>query len=183
MAKSAKEKRGSDENLFSISGASEALGRTRRTITHALQGVKPDAIRSGLKLWSMRRIIDAVNSNSRAPVLTGSPTNSGLQAMFDQLTATDGEMRAISSLEGRRAFARKTLLPLLHEVDQAMRRDARANGEQAMLTDLRCDQHLRVFLVSGLGPDATGGCDWSPSECWNAYHASYDGDASEEEAA
>jgi hypothetical protein len=45
MAKSAKEKRGSDENLFSISGASEALGRTRRTITHALQGVKPDTIR------------------------------------------------------------------------------------------------------------------------------------------
>jgi hypothetical protein len=143
------------------SGASEALGRTRRTITHALQGVKPDAIRSGLKLWSMRRIIDAVNSNSRAPVLTGSPTTSGLQAMFDQLTATDGEMRAISSLEGRRAFARKTLLPLLHEVDQAMRRDGRANGEQEMLTDLRCDQHLRVFLVSGLGPDATNGCDWS----------------------
>ena len=40
MARSAK-----SENLFSISGASEALGRTRRTITDALQGVKPDAIR------------------------------------------------------------------------------------------------------------------------------------------
>jgi hypothetical protein len=47
MAKSPKEKRGSDENLFSISGASEALGRTRRTITHALLApyvwVHPDA--------------------------------------------------------------------------------------------------------------------------------------------
>jgi hypothetical protein len=182
MAKSAKEKRGSDENLFSISGASEALGRTRRTITHALQGVKPDAIRSGLKLWSLKRIIAAVNENTRAPILT-STTDSGLRAMFDQLNAADTEMRAISSLEARRAFAKKILLPLLHEVDLAMRRDGRANGELETLTDLRCDQHLRVFLVAGLGPDATGGCDWSPSECWNAYHASYDGDESEEEAA
>lgn len=177
MARSAK-----SENLFSISGASEALGRTRRTITHALQGVKPDAIRSGLKLWSLKRIIAAVNENTRAPILA-STTDSGLQAMFDQLNAADTEMRAISSLEARRAFAKKILLPLLHEVDLAMRRDGRANSELETLTDLRCDQHLRVFLVAGLGPDATGGCDWSPSECWNAYHASYDGDESEEEAA
>jgi hypothetical protein len=31
-----------------------------------------------------------------------------------------------------------------------------------------------VFLVSGLGPDATNGCDWSPSECWSAYNTGYD---------
>jgi hypothetical protein len=70
-------------------------------------------------------------------------------------------------------------LPLLHEVDQAMRRDARANGEQDMLTDLRCDQHLRVFLVAGLGPDATGGCDWTPGQCWRAYNACADGEGEE----
>jgi hypothetical protein len=86
-------------------------------------------------------------------------------------------MRALGSLTARRAFAKKTLLPLLHTVDQAMRADGRASGEPEMLTDLRCDQHLRVFLIAGLGPDATGGCDWTPGECWNAY---YDG---EDEAA
>jgi hypothetical protein len=172
----------SENHLFSISDAAEALGRTRRTIKHALQGVKPDMIKSGLKLWSMKRIIAAVNANTQAPILT-SVSNSGLQAMFDQLMTADDQMRTIGSLAGRRAFAEKTLLPLLHEVDTAMRADGRANGEERILTDLRCDQHLRVFLVAGLGPDATGGCDWSPSECWNAYHASYDGDESEEEAA
>jgi hypothetical protein len=175
MAKSApKVKRGSDENLFSISGASEALSRSRRTITRALESVKPDAIRSGLKLWSMKRIIDAVNRNTQAPILISTPVNSDLQEMFDQLMAADTKMRAIKLLESRRAFARKTLLPLLRIVDRAMRADGRANGELEMLTDLRCDEHLRIFLVSGLGPDATGGCNWTPAECWDAYNAGYE---------
>jgi hypothetical protein len=82
----------SENHLFSISGAAEALGRTRRTITHALQGTKPDAIRSGLKLWSMKRIIAAVNANTQAPILT-SVSNGGLQAMFDQLMTADDQMR------------------------------------------------------------------------------------------
>jgi hypothetical protein len=60
-----------------------------------------------------------------------------------------------------------------------MRDDGRAHGEPHMLTDLRCDQHLRVFLVSGLGPDATNGRDWSPSECWCAYNTGYDDEGDE----
>jgi hypothetical protein len=76
----------------------------------------------------MTRTIDAVKSDSSAPVLTGSSTYGGLQAIFDQLMAADAEMRAIDSLPGRRAFAKKSLLPLLHTVDQAMRADGRAHG-------------------------------------------------------
>jgi hypothetical protein len=126
----------------------------------------------------MKRIIAAVNANTQAPILT-SVSNGGLQAMFDQLMAADDQMRTIGSLAGRRAFAEKTLLPLLHEVDTAMRADGRANGEERILTDLRCDQHLRVFLVAGLGPDARGGCDWTPGQCWGAYNAGADGEGEE----
>jgi hypothetical protein len=69
ISQMAKSRRGSDENLFSISGASEALGRSRRTITRALNGVKPDAVRSGLALWRMQVIIENVNEKTQAPIL------------------------------------------------------------------------------------------------------------------
>jgi hypothetical protein len=173
-------KRGSDANLFSISGASEALNRSRRTISRALAGVKPDAKRHGLSLWKMGTIVENVNRKTQAPILSTASQNGDLQRMFSQLDEADHEMRGIESLEGRRAYARETLLPLLREVDQAMRADGRANGEPEMLTDLRCDQHLRVFLLAGLGPDASNSCNWSASEAWNAYNA---GDGEEDEAA
>jgi hypothetical protein len=175
MAKSAKGKRrGSDENLFSISGAATALNRSNRTVTRALQGVRADEIRSGLKLWAMSTIIRCINERTRAPLVNAASTNAELRELFEQIDDADAEMRAIESLAGRRAYARKTLLPLLHEVDRAMRADGKACGEDERLTSLRCDQHLRVFLVSGLGPDATNACDWSPSECWSAYNSGYD---------
>jgi hypothetical protein len=179
MAKSA---RASSENLFSVSGASEATGRSRRTVLKALANVRPDAIRSGLRLWSMKKVISAINNYTEAPLLTAGSVSGELQPLFDQLDAADAEMRRIGSLKGRRAYARETLLPLLHEVDAAMRADGRACGEQELLTQLRCDQHLRVFLVSGLGPQATGGCDWSPEQCWDAYNAGDDGEDEEEAA-
>jgi hypothetical protein len=179
MAKSARQ---SSDGLFSVSASSEILGRSRRTISHALQGVKPDAIRSGLKLWKMKRIVEAINSNTQAPILTSSAVSGELQALFDQLNEADARMRRMESLKDRRAFARQTLLPLLHEVDREMRLDGKQCGELEMLTGLRCDQHLRVFLVAGLGPDATGGCDWTHDEAWSAYNAAGD-DGEEDEAA
>jgi hypothetical protein len=171
-----KSKRASSENLFSISAASDVLGRSRRTVTKALAGVRPAAIRSGLKLWRIGDIISAINENTEAPLLTAASVSGDLQQLFDQLDDADAQMRRIDSLNGRRAFARQTLLPLLREVDAGMRADGKECGEQAMLTQLRCDQHLRVFLVSGLGPQATGGCDWTSSECWDAYNAGDDGE-------
>jgi hypothetical protein len=176
-----KSSRGSDAPLFSISGASEALSRSRRTITRALAGVKPDTVRSGLKLWTMQRIIEAVNRNTMAPILTSSAVSGDLQELFDQLNDADARMRRMDSLKDRRAFARQTLLPLLHKVDREMRDDGKACGEQDALTQLRCDQHLRVFLLSGLGPDATNGCDWTPSQAWDAYYDA--GGDGEDEAA
>jgi phage terminase Nu1 subunit (DNA packaging protein) len=72
-------KRGSDENLFSISGASDALQRSRRTITKAMKGIKPDAIRSGLSLWRMATFIEMVNTRTQAP-LTVTDARAGAKA-------------------------------------------------------------------------------------------------------
>jgi hypothetical protein len=96
-----------------------------------------------------------------------------LALMFVRLEDADAKMRRIDSLEGRRTFARERLLPLLRKVDKAMRADGRASGEPEIVTDLRCDQHLRVFLA-GLSPEATGGCDWTQSHCRDVYTEGYD---------
>jgi hypothetical protein len=61
-------KRGSDADLFSVSGASVALNRARRTVERALFNVPPAEIRSGLKVWHMRTIIEAINANTNAPI-------------------------------------------------------------------------------------------------------------------
>ena len=63
-----KSKRGSDGTLFSISGASEVLSRSRRTITRALKNIRPDEIRSGLALWDLKTIISAIDRNTAAPI-------------------------------------------------------------------------------------------------------------------
>jgi phage terminase Nu1 subunit (DNA packaging protein) len=79
-----KPKRGSDENLFSISGASDALQRSRRTITKAMKGIKPDAIRSGLSLWRMATFIEMVNTRTQAPLtVTDAPAGAKSDGRLD----------------------------------------------------------------------------------------------------
>jgi hypothetical protein len=174
--------RQSGDSLFSISAASDILRRSRRTLTRALMDVRPDKIESDLRLWRLSRIIDAVNSNSQAPILTSATVSGELQDLFARLNAADDKMRAIESLAGRRTFAKKTLLPLMCRVDHAMREDGRANGEPDMYTHLRCDAHLRLLVEAGLGPDATNGCDWAPSQAWAAYNNAAGADEDDEAA-
>jgi len=123
----AKTKRGSDENLFSVSGASDAIGRSRRTVAKALANVKPDAIRSGLKLWSMHKVIEAVNRNTEAPLITkpdGGTVLTGVAAQtaiaFEEWDKAYEAMKALPTLAARRAAAHK-MRPLYNEALELMR--------------------------------------------------------------
>jgi hypothetical protein len=58
--------------------------------------------RSGLKLWPM---VECVNRNTAAPILTAVSMNGDLQRQFAQLNVADAKMRGIKSLAGRWAFA------------------------------------------------------------------------------
>jgi hypothetical protein len=174
---------------FPLNALAEQLEVDRSTMVKAMRDVRADLVKPGNRpTWKIATAAKALaaykqrlaDAQRRKHESGGTErVNAELQEMFGQLNAADAEMRAIGSLSGRRAFAKKTLLPLLHEVDRAMRADGKACGEDERLTPLRCDQHLRVFLVSGLGPDATNGCDWSPSECWSAYNTGYDDEGDE----
>jgi len=125
MAKSA---RSSSENLFSVSAASDAIKRSRRTISKALANVKPAAIRSGLKLWRMADIIEAVNRNTEAPLITKSTESgtvlTGVAAQcaikFEEWDKAYDALKALPTLAARRATAHK-MRPLYNEALELMR--------------------------------------------------------------
>jgi hypothetical protein len=151
MSKPAQVKRGSDENLFSVNGASEALGRTRRTISRALQDVKPDASRSGLKLWSMRKIVDAVNRNTQAPLLTNSSRSEFADQLQEEFRAFDAgfaQLEAEPDLERRRALNEKLGVgKMIGGLDRLMKEHNEAMGEGDSCVSFVCD-HMVGGMIS-----------------------------------
>lgn len=165
----------------------------RSVMVKAMRNVPPDLVKPGNRpTWKIatgakaltgynkrrtaeREAREARRRETRRRNEGGGGPSYELMQMFVQLDEADAKMRAISTLKGRRAYARETLLPLLHQVQRAMSDDEGGFG-------LRSEQHLRVFLLSGLGPDAMNGCDWSHEEAWAAYNAIGD-DGEDEDAA
>ena len=164
----AKPARGSSENLFSISAASDALKRSRRTITKALASVKPAAVRSGLKLWRMADIIDAVNRNTQVPILTtarqGNEVLSGIAAeTFFAFERYDAAMKAMESLPtlAERRKAAHALEPIVREALDLMRQRDVDAGLHPEHVELKNDRVL-LLMVRGL----EGACEWTSGEAW-----------------
>jgi hypothetical protein len=166
----AKSRRGSDENLFSISGASEALGRSRRTITRALNGVKPDAVRSGLALWRMQVIIENVNEKTQAPILPTGTAGEHAQLANDAEEAFaefDAGMEALVNLKtlaARRAAAHQ-MVPLLNAVTETMEQRDLADDLHPEHASLRAQNVWRLCL-RGFQLH----CKWTGSEAWHVFN-------------
>jgi hypothetical protein len=175
MAKSAKVKRGSDENLFSISGASTALNRSRRTIAKALEGVKPDAVRSGLALWKMQRIISAIDSRTMAPITRQHRSGDGsivvlrgvaaeCEQAFERYKEAEEAMAALPTLAAKRKAAHevaelaKEALALMHDRDTEC-------GLHPEHVDLK-NQAVLLLVIRGL----ESVCEWSHSQAWACYN-------------
>jgi hypothetical protein len=174
-------KRVSDENLFSVNAAADALGRTRRTVTRAMDGVPANAVRKGVKLWRMRTIVAMINQRTQAPITTRSSNGSevlvGLAAeaeiAFQKYDAAYAALKALPTLQARRAAARK-LQPLFAEAISLMReRDKELlHPEHADLKSDKC-----AFLMCR---NVEGPCQWSLDEAWAAMYPDHGAD---EEAA
>jgi hypothetical protein len=164
----AKSKRGSSENLFSISGASEALNRSRRTITRAMANIPADKIESGLKLWTMAKIVAAVNANTQAPILTtarnGSEVLTGLAAethiAFEAYHAAEDRLTKLPTVEERRAAAPEVAALARAGLDLMRQRDTDSNLHPEHV-NLRNDT-LRLLVVRGL----ESLCEWTHVEAW-----------------
>jgi hypothetical protein len=161
-------RRGSDENLFSISGASEILSRSRRTITRALAGVPADAVQHGLKLWRMQRIVEAVNKNTQAPILTAAQHGGGVltgvaaeaHLAFERYDAAYDAMSKLVTIEERRAAAHE-VAALARESLNLMRERDIGCGLHEEHVDLRGDR-VRLLMVRGL-EDC---CGWTSLQAW-----------------
>jgi hypothetical protein len=162
-------KRGSDENLFSISGAADALQRSRRTISKAMKNVTPDAVRSGLSLWKIGKIIEMVNTRTEAPVL---PTTAGEQtqlarnaseafAEFDDAWETLTKLRTQAA---RRAAALK-MVPLLNTVTETMEQRDLADDLHPEHASLRAQNVWRLCLRG-----FQHHCNWTSSEVWQVFN-------------
>ncbi len=154
--------------LFSAFGAADLLEKDRQTVRRALRRVVPDGFEGKNPRWRLPTIIAALDAhlgrNKSEP-----PANARLADLFRKLDEADAVMRAVASLERRRQLARERLIPLMREVDAAMRADGRASGEPEIATDLRADKHTQLFLV-GLGKEATRGCDWPLEQAYREFN-------------
>jgi hypothetical protein len=166
----AKLKRGSDENLFSITGASEALGRSRRTISRALKNVKPDTIRSGLALWRMQVIIENVNAKTQAPILPTGTAGEQTELARDASEAFvefDTGMEALLNLKtltARRAAAHR-MVSLLNAVIETMERRDLADDLHPEHASLRAQNVWRLCLRG-----FQHHCNWTGSEVWHVFN-------------
>jgi hypothetical protein len=140
-------RRGSSPDLFSISGASDALSRSRRTVAKALRDVPADAEQSGLKLWKMSKIIAAIDANTRAPI-TVKPVRQGDQVLtgvaaqcamaFQEYHDAEDAMTKLPTVDERRAFTREELWPMGMEAGHRMspsRRTRPTSARRRMAVD------------------------------------------------
>jgi hypothetical protein len=159
MNQMARSKRGSDENLFSISGASEALGRARRTIARAMEGVRPDAVRSGLALWRIRTIVENVNRRTQAPITPATAhdvieLDRECKAAFALFDIALEAMAGAKPLAKRRALAPE-IGPLLTEARRLMLERDLADGLHEEHAALRNE---RIYIVTLRTIEVA--CDW-----------------------
>jgi hypothetical protein len=139
------------KQLFSAYGAARVLEVDRETV----RGLAPDGCERKQPRWRLARIVEALSQRTGR----ASPsTDQALQDRFARLDALDARVRAASTLEQRQKLARE-LFVMLQDVDRAMRDDARRSGEDARLTGLRCEEHVRAMLATLRGP-----CGWNFEE-------------------
>lgn len=147
--------------LISAFGAADMLELDRQTVRRALRHVAPDGYEQKQPRWRLKTILDAVDRHlGRTKAPNGGPDHGGLEDRFDEFDAGCKALASMPDLEGRRQEARR-LMGLLIDLDNAMRADARARGEDQLRASLRCDQHVRVAMRAFEQP-----CAWTQTECW-----------------
>ena len=160
--------RKSSPDLFSINAASEALSRSRRTVSRALKNTKPDGIESGLKKWKMKTIISAIDRNTQAPI--NNPTTMSnevaeldreTKAAFEVFDAAFEAMMKAKPLAKRREFAKK-LGGLLADARELMQERDTADGLEPEHVELRSERIHSVTLRM-----MEHCCDWHGSEAYN----------------
>jgi hypothetical protein len=170
---------------FSINGAAELLERDRRSIQKSLRHVPPDKTERGVPRWTLKTILRALDKLPKAALSKQrrsrneevvavvhhnwlNPMNwrdariVGALAEFNDAFA---EMKAITDIEQRRAFAVAKLAPLIDHHDKNFRgweTDNPAPGQFSNDDDAVC---ARVSLLWSQQMEAMSeACGWTGDE-------------------
>jgi hypothetical protein len=161
---------------FSISGAADALQRTRRTITRALRGTKPDSVDHGTAKWAMRTIIDCVNRKTQAPILNnkthGARSELAVEAehAFAEFDLAMDNLIKLKTVEQRRVAGRKMGKDnLLANVCSTMLARDLADGLDDEHARLR-SQNVYMLCMQGFKRE----CGWTGLEAWPIFNPGED---------
>jgi hypothetical protein len=162
---------------FSISGASEVLQRSRRTITRALRGVKPDSIdKGGVAKWALRTIVDCVNRKTQAPILNAnsrgdqSELAAEAEEAFKKFDVAMDALMKLKTVEERRAAGRwMGKENLLANVCSTMLERDLADGLDDEHAHLR-SQNVYMLCMQGFKLH----CQWTGLEAWPIFNEAGD---------
>jgi hypothetical protein len=162
---------------FSISGASEVLQRSRRTITRALRGVKPDSIdKGGIAKWALRTIVDCVNRKTQAPILNANSRGDQSELVaeadeaFKEFDVAMDNLTKLKTVEERRAAGRKMGKEnLLATVCSTMLERDLADGLDDEHAHLR-SQNVYMLCMQGFKLH----CQWTGLEAWPIFNEAGD---------
>jgi hypothetical protein len=152
---------------FSANGLAERLERDRATVVKALRNIPADRTVKGKPQWKIATGSRAVEAHLRAYDGNGGSSGGGstdprLSALHAEFDKQDAAMRALPTLEARRAAAR-AMAPLIEETSRAFLAHGRSVGADPELMALKND---KIFVLIIRGTESP--CEWTFDQAWEA---------------
>jgi hypothetical protein len=165
---------------YSLNSLAESFEIDRSTMVRALKNTQPDAeVTRGRPTWKIASAACALDQHRRKAGNSPGKSDSAnhrynaidpkLQSLYSQLDAADATLRALPTIAKRRAFAIKSLRPMIDEMQRMLKIVGSANDQDPEFTGLISD---KLFMLALRGLEKP--CDWTQSETWDAMNVETD---------
>ena len=137
----------------STNSLAEMFEVDRGTIVKALRNVPPDSEktkgRPTFKISTAARALETHRRNSGGNNAVGKRSDYGsvdprMRILYSELDAAEAAMRELPTLAKRRAFAKKTLRPIIDQMQRMFIVVGGLNGEDPVFTGLKSDDLYRL---------------------------------------
>jgi hypothetical protein len=162
---------------YSLNALAECLEVDRSTMVRALKNTLPDAeVTDGGPTWKISTAASALEQHRRKTGSSGNaapneesvspgynPIDPRLQFLYSRLDAADARLTALPTLARRRAFAIRSLRPILDATQRMEQVVGEERNQDPEVAGLFSDS-LYTLALRGL----EGPCSWTQSETWAA---------------
>jgi hypothetical protein len=151
---------------FSLNALAESFEVDRSTMIRCMRGVAPDLVKPGNRpQWKIATAARSLEQHRRKAEGNGAGADPDLQRLYDEHEAAEARMRALPTLTARREAARR-MLPLIAEMDRAVRQTGIARGRDAEAVHLNADAQLRLVARGIEAP-----CEMTFDQVWKMMNA------------